>query len=228
VSQQLTLLDEVDAILFDFDGPVCHLFAGYPAHEIATVLRSFLLSSGATLSPSMQNSPNPLELLRWTAETYPAIALDTEDLLISAEQTAAQRAEPTHFSHDAIAASVESGRSVALVSNNSAIAIRSYLEMHNLNSLVSTVVGRKYGHPELMKPDPAPVIDASKQLDTPVGLCVLIGDAVTDIESAHSAGARSIGYAKHASRIARLTDAGPDAVIDSMATLVSALTQLGA
>jgi phosphoglycolate phosphatase len=33
------LLSTVEAVLFDFDGPVCSVFAGYPAPKVAQQLR---------------------------------------------------------------------------------------------------------------------------------------------------------------------------------------------
>lgn len=45
-------------------------------------------------------------------------------------------------------------RRTGIVSNNSEAAITAYLDVHRLTSMVLVVTGRRYGHPESMKPDP--------------------------------------------------------------------------
>lgn len=71
-----------------------------------------------------------------------------------------------------------------------------------------------------MKPDPFPVREAVRELGAEPAECVLIGDSETDIEAAHAAGVTAIGYANKPGKRERF--AAADALIDSMAELVSA------
>ncbi|OKJ44696.1 hypothetical protein AMK25_16985 [Micromonospora sp. TSRI0369] len=58
------LLSEVGAVLLDFDGPVCSIFAGYPAPQVAAELVDVLLQRGVDVSPDLASEPEPLEVLR--------------------------------------------------------------------------------------------------------------------------------------------------------------------
>ena len=54
-------------ILLDFDGPVCTVFAGYPADVVASELRGILLNSDVQLPTAVAEETDPLQVLRWTA-----------------------------------------------------------------------------------------------------------------------------------------------------------------
>jgi HAD-hyrolase-like len=63
------LAAESDAILLDFDGPVCGLFAGYPASRIAGELVGLLQRRGVALPRQLPSETDPLEVLRWAGTT---------------------------------------------------------------------------------------------------------------------------------------------------------------
>jgi len=52
---------------------------------------------------------------------------------------------------------------------------------------------------------------------------VLIGDSATDVLAAGSLSMRSIGYANRADKVARLAEAGADAVISTLEPLARAV-----
>jgi HAD superfamily hydrolase (TIGR01509 family) len=91
-----------------------------------------------------------------------------------------------------------SGVPVAVVSNNSAVAIRPYLTAHDLATYVTTIIGRAYADPRRMKPHPGRVLDAMHALGAGPGSCVLVGDSLADIDAAPAAGVAAIGYANRA------------------------------
>lgn len=212
------VLDSTRALLLDFDGPVCHTFAGYPASEIADMLRAFLKTEGVAIPHDLQG-PDPLELFRQVAIAHPDLSTDVENRLIDAERTAVRTAKPTPYAHDLICAAARSGVAVAIVSNNSAAAIGDYLDQHGLTDRIATVVGRPYGQPRLMKPNPHSVVEALVAVGAHPHECAFVGDSVSDVEAAQRAHTRSIGYAKDPSRIGRLTSAGADVVVESIGEL---------
>lgn len=222
------VLSEVNAILFDFDGPVCDVFAGYPAPRVANDLRIYIATRGVCGIGSMANITDPLEILRWVAMTCPSIAPEVDGVMRTAERKAVQSALPTLYAHDAIMVAGSTGRAVAIVSNNSGEAIRDYLTIHDLTSHVAFIAGRTPGAPELMKPHPDSVERAIKHLQVAASACVFVGDSVTDIEVSHLTGIRSIGYAKTVARRADLTQAGANVMLESMRDLVTALRAGGA
>ncbi|MGK5553977.1 HAD family hydrolase [Actinomadura kijaniata] len=209
-----SLIKRVRAVLLDFDGPVCALFAGYPAHDIASDLRAFLVKRGADLPEKLDRTRDPLDLLRWTELHRPDLLPAIEGMQELAERKAADSAKPTPYARETIMSSVASGRPVLIVSNNSEEAISYYLKKHDLLAHVTAVIGRPKGAPHKMKPHPQPIFSALGKIDKSQRHCVLIGDSSTDIEAARRAGVFSIGYAKNPDRIFALSDA--DAVIDTM------------
>lgn len=220
------LLRPVQGILLDFDGPVCKLFAGYPATVIADELRDYLINEGAVLDDSVKGTSDPLALVRWTASHEPELLEPLERREVLAERSAAETATPTEHVREVIGLAIESGRQVAIVSNNSRDAIDRFLEVHGLSSEVTSIASRVTGHPELMKPNAMPVIRAAKSLGVPTEACVLVGDSVSDITAARNAGSRCIGYAKNLARGNQLDASGADTVIPSMGVLAGCLREL--
>jgi phosphoglycolate phosphatase len=109
-------------------------------------------------------------------------------------------------------------RPLVIVSNNSEPAIRAYLTQHELSGWVTRVVGRQYGRPDLMKPDPWPITMALSTW-SPNG-AVMVGDSVTDVMAAHAVGVRCVGFANRPGKRAILLDAGADSVVTAMHDLI--------
>jgi len=211
-------------LLLDFDGPVCGVFAGYPAPEIAMELCALLIGKGTALPQDIRREPDPLQILHWTMTIDQQNVIDeVERALSSAEVRAVQSAAPTPFVRELIVAAKEAGRDVAIVSNNSAPAINNYLGIHRLAHHVALVVGRTPGRPDLMKPNPAPILQAVSYLNVDAAVCVLIGDSVSDVEAAQAANVRVIGFANRPAKVSRLTGAGADAVVTSLSELATQL-----
>lgn len=223
------LLAEVDAILLDFDGPVCSIFAGYPAPKVAAELVDMLQRQGVAMPPSLATERDPLEVLRWAGGAGdPAVARMVEDALCAAELRAAESAGPTPYGREVIVAARQAALSVAVVSNNSAGAVTAYLAAHRLASYVSPVVGRAYAEPGRMKPNPEPILHAVRALGISVDRAVLVGDSLSDIEGSRAAGVRSIGYANRATKVETFRLAGADVVIESMGSIASVLMERAA
>ncbi|SIQ25886.1 hypothetical protein SAMN05444858_101669, partial [Micromonospora avicenniae] len=149
------LLTEVDAVLLDFDGPVCSIFTGYPAPQVAAELVDVLRRRRVNVPPDLPSEPDPPEVLRCTgALGDQGVTRAVEDAPCAAERQVAERAQPTPYGREVIVAARQAGPPVAVVSNNSAGAVAAYLEAHRLAGYVSPVVGRPYDDPDRMKPRP--------------------------------------------------------------------------
>jgi HAD superfamily hydrolase (TIGR01509 family) len=220
------VLDATGPLLLDFDGPICGVFSRYPAPPVAASLRAMLTAHGVDVPPELAHEGDPMEVLRWTGRLdRDDLTRTIEDALISAERQAAQLAAPTLHAREVIVAAVQSGRDVAVVSNNSPEAVRTYLDAHRLAGHVRVVVGRAYAQPERMKPNPEPVLTAVTALTAAPRSCVMVGDSVSDIEAAHAAGVRAIAYVNKPSKASRMRAARPDAMVDSMAELALILME---
>jgi len=225
MSADLTaLLAEVDAILLDFDGPVCGIFAGYPARDVAAELVDLLYRHGVDLPGHLTSETDPLEVLRWTGSLGDqGVTRVVEDALCTAERRAVATAAPTPYGREVIVAARQAGLPVAVVSNNSAGAVAAYLAAHRLTGHVAPVIGRAYADPNRMKPNPGPILQAVRALGTAPDRSVLIGDSLSDIEGSQAAGVPVIGYANRPPKVDAFHQAGADVVVTSMGPIADAL-----
>jgi HAD superfamily hydrolase (TIGR01509 family) len=215
------VLGPARAVLFDFDGPICSDFAGFPAPDIAYQLRSQLAETGVELPVT----DDPLDVLRLAAAFGHDVVLRAEELLTAAEKAAIRSAAPTPGGEASIRACTASGRQVAVVSNNSAAAIVAYLDQHAISPPpADLVVGREYAKPHLMKPHPSPILSLLALLGVTADAAVLVGDTITDIQAATAAGVACIGYANKPEKHEQL--AGAAVVIDDMQVLADQLAVL--
>ncbi|MGK5674084.1 HAD family hydrolase [Micromonospora sp. URMC 106] len=220
------LLAGVGAVLLDFDGPVCSIFAGYPAPQVAAELVDVLRRHGVDVPPDLASEPDPLEVLRRTgAAGDQGVTRVVEDTLCAAERRAVETAEPTPYGREVIVAARQAGMPVAVVSNNTAGAVSAYLTAHRLAAYVSPVVGRAYADPDRMKPNPEPILQAVRAVGEPASRCILVGDSLSDINGARAAGVRVIGYANRPAKVETFHAAGADAVITSMSEIAGVLIE---
>ncbi|WP_328851207.1 HAD family phosphatase [Micromonospora globbae] len=218
---------DVRALLLDFDGPVCSIFAGYPAPVVAQELVQSLRTRGAGFVGELASETDPLEVLRRTGtEGNHSLTSAIEDALTAAEVKAAETAEPTPYGREVIVAARQLGLPIAVVSNNSSQAIEAYLQRHRLARHVYAVVGRAYAEPRQMKPNPAPILHAARTLGVDPKLCVLLGDSLSDIEGAQASGTRVIAFANKRSKHRLFEQAGADVVVTSMREVAEALMRL--
>lgn len=163
---------------------------------------------------------DPLAIFAYSATISPVLAALIEDEMTEQELAAVPTARPTAYVHDVVTSCRESGRTVAVVSNNSDRAVRTYLELHNLDDRVDLVVARTSPDPSLLKPNPHLIDQAVSQLAARARECLLVGDSVTDIQAAELAGVDTIGYANKHGKRESLAEAGATAIVASLADLV--------
>jgi phosphoglycolate phosphatase len=140
--------------------------------------------------------------------------------LVRAELRAARTALPTPDADAVIRGITESGRKLAIVSNNSVQAVRDYLAVHQLEVYVSAISARTSGDPTLMKPNRYLLEAALFDLDVSASDAIFVGDSVTDVEASIAAGMPCIGYANKPGKANRLAAAGAVEIIDSMTAIL--------
>ena len=204
-------------LLLDFDGPVCSVFAGYPAPQIAAALVETIDGFAPGLAAGLKGERDPMEVLRSASESLPAELVDrVDEQLNRAELQAVESAEPTPGAADLMADASRSGITVAIVSNNGADAIAKYLNDRALAGYIHTITGRPFGKPELMKPDPYLLRHVLSSTGTEVERACFIGDSVTDIEAGAAVGVATVGYANKPGKAERLHEAGAKSVVDTL------------
>lgn len=218
------VLQPIRHVLLDFDGPVCSVFAGLPAPEVAHRLRMALLAAGEPVPAEVEQESDPLAVLRSIADVRPDAAPLADVELTRLETEAVQTAQPNPEGAALLQACARSGRGVSVVSNNAGSAIKAYLSAHGLDGYVVAVFGRTPGDPSSMKPSPQLLLEAMNAAAVKPGECIFIGDAARDVEAGHAAGVQTIGYANKPGKEAKLTAAGAVVVVDSMGFLAESLT----
>jgi phosphoglycolate phosphatase len=225
MTSPISAANDLDAILarthhlfLDFDGPICSIFAGLPAATVADRLRK-VFGDHAQMPDDIASTADPFAVFAYAATISEDLAAQVEAEMTDQELTAVPTAAPAPYVHEVVTACQNSGRTVAVVSNNSARAVHAYLDRHGLDDRISLVVARAHHDPGLLKPSPHLIAQAVGALDAEPGECTLVGDSVTDIQGACLASIQSIGYANEPGKREHFTAAGAGAVINSLADL---------
>ena len=219
-------LTHAGALLLDFDGPVCSVFAGIPANVVADQLRAILAEGGHTdIPPAVAESDDPFDVFRHAATLGPDEARYVEAAFTAHEVEAIPTAESTPGTHELMTAWHNTGRPLAIVSNNSTAAVNVYLDLYDLRRYISAVAARTSADASLLKPSPYLVAQACTALDVPPHAAVLVGDSTTDIDAAYAAGSHAIGYANKPGKAQLLAEADAELITDTMSVLLEHVTR---
>ncbi|MCX5256190.1 HAD-IA family hydrolase [Streptomyces canus] len=221
-----SLVSSARYVLWDLDGPICRLFAGYPAHQIAGELVEKIdqLGMGALLTEQERSSNDPQEALRGVHERHRGsdLVLELEEWLTRRELTAVGTAMPTPYADPLIRTWSSRGVKFAITTNNAALAAAAYIETRGLADCFPHVYGRT-PNLDLMKPDPHCLEEALKAMGAVPSGTLMIGDAATDLEAARRAGVAFLGYARNAYKEGLLKDAGAEVVVGSLEHVLDVL-----
>src|SRR5690349_20628669 len=91
-------------LLFDFDGPICSIFAGLSAPSIANDLRELATNRDAVIPADVTASNDPFDVLRFAATISRDLAQAVADELRALELRAVEVADPTPDAHQVIEA----------------------------------------------------------------------------------------------------------------------------
>ncbi|MEU9555726.1 HAD family hydrolase [Streptomyces fumanus] len=231
------LLGRVGAVLFDFDGPVCDLFAGRSTAGVAARIKRVAARHWGALDPEVAACDDSHGVLRPLREMYerrsPGPGGDrplrrAEAIVARQERTAVRRAVAAPGSTELVRALHRGGMALAVASNNAAQPVRAYLERRGILGEFTAVCGRDPEDARRMKPHPDCVRRALAALDRCPGCCLLVGDQLTDLSAARAAGTRFLGYTADAARREEMLRAGADAVIGSHTVFLAAAEALAA
>jgi len=208
-------------VLFDFDGPICSVFAGYPSVRAVIATLRALEVAGFDVRPEWLKLEDPHRLLVEVAAQIPEAVGIAEDALTRSEVHAVDSARITAGVTDLIDQITGRGQQWAVVSNNSAESIARFCDRKDFARTPSLTVGRPKGEPHLMKPNPFALRHALEVLSTPARDAVFIGDSVSDVQAGRVVGIPTIGYANKPAKPKLLAAAQADVVIKSMDDLLS-------
>ncbi|MCT9140986.1 HAD family hydrolase [Streptomyces violarus] len=223
----LALIKRARVVLWDFDGPVCRLFAGHSADGVASDLVSWLEGRGlhGLLTDTERESLDPQVVLRAVDRRHPGsdLAAELEERLTQEELRAASSAMPTPYADPLIRTWSAVGSRLAIATNNSPRVVRKYLESRGL---VGCFAPHIYGRTEELshlKPDPHCLNRALNAMGAAPADALMIGDTPSDHEAAVRAGVPFLGYANNPRKAKILKEAGAGTVVESLERVLELL-----
>ncbi|MEV6226936.1 HAD family hydrolase [Saccharopolyspora shandongensis] len=210
------IISSSDAVLLDFDGPVCAVFGGLADHQVADALRELFEGE---LPDAVDRSRDPFDVLKYAASAG-GFAAAVEHRLRELETRAVEVAPSTPGTVAVLESLSRQQIPVVIVSNNSEAAVRAYLEAHGLASMVVGVSARTNADVGELKPQPFLLLQAASLLGVAPERCVMIGDSITDVEAAQHAGAKCVAYANKPGKREQFMKYQPAGIIGQMAELI--------
>jgi phosphoglycolate phosphatase len=181
---------------------------------------------GVAVPEAVASATDPFDVLRFAASISCELAEAVEAQLRANEIEAARTARATPCATEVVGAWRNEGRLAAIVSNNSAAAVETYLSNHDLR--VDHIAARTSADPALLKPSPHLITDAIRALDADAAASALVGDSATDMPAARLAGVATVADANKPGKHTALAQAGAGVVIDDMQALMHAVAIVSA
>lgn len=221
------LIKGARVVLWDFDGPICRLFAGHSADRVASDLVSWLEGRGlhGLLTETERESLDPQVVLRAVDRRHPGsdLVAELEERLTQEELRAASSAMPTPYADPLIRTWTAVGSRLAIATNNSALVVREYLASRGLVGCFAPHIYGRTQDLHHLKPDPHCLNRALNAMGAAPADALMIGDTPSDREAAVQAGVPFLGYASKPRKAKVLKEAGADAVIESLEPVLGLL-----
>ncbi|WP_106961037.1 HAD family hydrolase [Streptomyces sp. 351MFTsu5.1] len=221
------LITRARYVLFDFDGPICRVFAGHSADGVAAGLVEWLEDRGEDrlLTAEERRTADPWDVLRAVGRRRPGSDLlaEVEERLTLEEICAVTSATPTVHADPLIRTWRARGAQLAIATNNSPRAVRKYLEGHGLDGCFPHVFGRT-PDPRLLKPHPHCLEQALTAFGADPVQALMLGDSPPDVEAARRAGVAFLGYARNDRKEKELREAGAENIVYSLREVTKLLS----
>ena len=221
------LIGHARVVLWDFDGPICRLFAGHSAEGVATDLVDWLEGRGLhdLLTEDERDTEDPHAVLRAVDRRHPAsdLVVEVEERLTQEELRAVPKAQPTPYADPLIRTWKAVGARLAIATNNSPKVVHAYLTSRGLlDCFLPHIYGRTHDL-QYLKPHPHYLNRALTAMGVAPTGALFIGDTPTDCEAARQAGVPFLGYARNDVKEKQLRDAGATSVVTSLELLLKLL-----
>ncbi|MFJ8542997.1 HAD family hydrolase [Streptomyces sp. NPDC093586] len=218
-------------VLWDFDGPICRLFAGYPADRVAGRLVGWLEGVGLKelLTEEEQVHPDPHVLLRAVDRRHHRsdLVAEFEERLTHEELRAVPGAYPTAYADPLIRTWAALGVGLAVTTNNSPRVVGEYLTTRGLLGCFAPHIYGRTRDLRLLKPDPYCLNRALGALDAVPAHALMVGDTDSDLAAARGAGVPFLGYARNEEKEELLKAAGAETVVRSLEPVLRLVRESG-
>lgn len=214
------LIRHARVVLWDFDGPICRLFAGHSAERVAAELVEWLESRGlhGLVTDDERKSLDPHVVLRAVDLRHPGsdLVAELEERLTQEELHAATSAMPTMYADPLIRTWAAVGSRLAIATNNSPRVVRKYLAGRGLTACFHPHIYGRTQNLHHLKPHPHCLNHALNAMGAAPSAALMIGDTPSDYEAAQSAGVSFLGYARNGRKERLLREAGASVVVNSL------------
>lgn len=227
VAELRSLITGARVVLWDFDGPICRLFAGHSAGQVADELVEWLEGQGlhGLLSGGERDQRDPNIVLRAIERSHPGSELvaELEERLTQEELKAVSSAMPTAYAEPLIRTWTALGARLAITTNNSPRAVGKYLASRGLTSCFTPQIYGRTQDLHHLKPHPHCLNRALSAMGATPANALMIGDSPSDFHAANEAGVPFLGLARNERKETLLREAGAQAVVNSLAPLLQIL-----
>nr|WP_286169098.1 HAD-IA family hydrolase [Actinospica acidiphila] len=217
--------------MWDFDGPVCRLFAGHSAERVARDLVDWLEGRGlhGLLDESARESLDPHVVLRAVDRRHPGsdLVAELEERLTQEELKAAASARPTPYADPLVRTWTAVGARLAITTNNSPRVVKEYLTSRGLLPCFAPHIYGRTQELRYLKPHPHCVQRALNAMGAAPATALMIGDTPSDFLAARAAGVPFLGYARNERKNKVLRDAGAELVVGSLEPVLKAVWGAG-
>ncbi|WP_372497377.1 HAD family hydrolase [Streptomyces muensis] len=221
------LIEQARVVLWDFDGPICRLFAGHSAERVAAELMEWLEGRGlhGLLAEDERRTADPHAVLRAVDRRHPDsdLVAELEERLTQAELRAVPSAWPTAYADPLIRTWTAVGARLAIATNNSPRVVHSYLADRRLVDCFAPHVYGRTQELRHLKPNPHYLNRALTAMGAAPSQALFIGDTPTDCQAAQEAGVMFLGYARNERKGKLLLDAGATDIVGSLEPLLNTL-----
>ena len=223
------LITRARVVLWDFDGPICRLFAGHTAARVAVELVEWLEGRGlhSLLTETERQSLDPQVVLRAVDRRHPGsdLVAELEERLTQEEVRAAASAMPTAYADPLIRTWKATGSRLAIATNNSPRAARTYLESRGLVTCFTPHIYGRTQDLHRLKPDPHCLNRALSAMGAAPAAALMIGDSPSDFDAAQEARVPFLGYARNERKAKLLREGGAEHVVGSLEPLLAMLRE---
>lgn len=218
------LITRAHVVLWDFDGPICRLFAGHKAERVAAEVVKWLAGRGLhnLLTDEERKTLDPQVVLRAVDRRHPGsdLVAELEERLTQEEMRAAASAMPTAYADPLIRTWAAVGSRLAIATNNSPRAARAYLASRGLLTCFAPHIYGRTQNLHRLKPDPHCLNRALSAMGAAPAAALMIGDSPSDFDAASEAGVPFLGYARNERKAKLLREVGAEHVVGSLEPLL--------
>ncbi|MGW0550755.1 HAD family hydrolase [Streptomyces altiplanensis] len=221
------LITGAQCVVFGFDGPLCRLFAGRRAHDVAGALADRLEKHGlrVPLTEEELASGGPHAVLRAAARARPGSELveALEEELTREELRAAATARPAPYADPLVRTWSAVGNRLAIATDHSPLAVERYLTGRGLAGCFGPHLHGRTPGPGRPASGPDCLGRALTALDARPAETLMVGGTPSDLSAAREAGVRFLGYARDERGTRGLLGAGAPVVVDDLEPVLRAV-----